>query len=425
MKKPLRREVLTLEGWSQGEGVARLDGHPVALFGTLPQDTVDVLVAKRRKGTHPGWTSRVLAPAAARVEPRCPHFAACGGCTLQHVSYSTQLKLKAAPVEQGLAAAGCLIEPGCPAPAPFYYRSKVELSFDPSGRLGFNRRRRFDQVVDVQECFLAPPGNRAILAAVRRWAHGRPGWNPRTHTGHLRYFVLRRSSATAEWLAVLVTAPGEPPAELAAELSALDATGVLWVEQTSVAGAIVPEREHLLAGRGQIVEKLGELEFHLSWRSFFQSNPPAYRKLLDTARAWLGPTRRLLDLYCGIGTIGLYLAPHQLVGVEAVEPAVEDARRNAERNGRTAEFICAPAESWTNFDCDVLVLDPPRSGCHPKVLQRVEAEGPATVLYISCNPERLLTELNALPSYRPVRAQVFDFFPQTRHIECLTLLVRR
>ncbi len=421
--KPLRRETLSIDSLAHGEALAAVDVNRAAFFGGAPGDRVQALLAKRRKGVHPGWIVLVEAP-GPRVEPRCPHFAACGGCTLQHLDYAEQVRLKAVPLEVGWRARGAEVLPAVPAPSPYYYRSKVELSFDANGHLGFYRRRRFDQVVDVEECFLAPSFNRRVLGIVREWARGKPGWNPRTHEGHLRYLVLRESTATRQWLAVIVTAPGEPPQDLADRLLDEGATGVVWVEQTSVAGAIVPEREHLLAGRGWIEEGLGDLRFELSWRSFFQSNPPAYLAMLDEARRWVGRPERLLDLFCGIGTIGLYLNPHHLVGVESVEPAVLDARRNAERNGRQGEFHVAQAQDFPHLECDWLVLDPPRSGCHPKLVKRVNAEGPAHVLYISCNPERLSAELDELTNYRVKRARLYDFFPQTRHIEGLLWLER-
>ena len=387
----------------------------------------------RRKGAREAWIQEVLQPGPGRVEPRCPHFGICGGCALQHLDPDTQLACKTGPVLAmlGEAAGPFQVLPAVPAPSPWHYRGKIELSFLGS-ELGFNRRGRFDRVVAVRECFLGPPENREILRTVRSWArrHQLPGWDPRAHQGLLRYLVLRRSHASGQWLATLVTAeppPDLPLEELADELSALGATGVIHAVHNSPAGAVLVERSQVLRGQDRLVERLGRLEFELSWRSFFQSNPPAFARMLEEAREWAGvtPGTRVLDLYCGVGTVGLSLGG-ALVGVEAVPEAIADARRNALQAGIQAEFQVGSSEDWPDLSSDLLVLDPPRSGCHPKLIRRLPSEGPERILYISCNPARLAEEMGVLKeAYDLRRVRLFDFFPQTPHVEALCLLERR
>lgn len=384
-----------------------------------PGDRARGFVGKRGRG----WLLEVHHPDPARVEPPCPHYGHCGGCSWQHLSYPAQLAYKAETVHRLLAAESAL--PPVASPSPWLYRTKVELSFGPCGELGFMRQGRWNQVCPVDGCLIGPPCNQAALQATREWQkrHALPGWDARAQTGLLRWLVLRHSSTTGQWLAVLVAQGEVPAAELAGRLTERGATGVLLARQSSTAGAVKPDSVELLSGQDELIERLGELSFELSWRSFYQANPPAYLRLLQTAREWAGPVERLLDLYCGIGTIGLFLEPNQLTGVESVPEAIENARANALRNQRSGSFEVVAAEEWTDLDCDLLVLDPPRSGCHPKLIKRLAAEGPQTLLYVSCNPARLAEEMRVLGQrYRLERLQCFDFFPQTPHIEALCLL---
>jgi 23S rRNA (uracil1939-C5)-methyltransferase len=405
----------------------------VEVFATAPGDRARVLLGGRRKGRRQGWLQHLEEPAPGRVEPRCPHFGLCGGCALQHLDYEPALRAKTATLQKALEERCPGGLPPCPAPSPWHYRGKLELSFlgDPP-ELGFFLRQRFSRLVAVRECFLAPPVNRTVLDAVRDWVqrHRLPGWNPRTHQGLLRNLVLRHSLATGDWLATLVTAPGEVPLDdLADRLVELGAAGVLHALNRSPAGAVVVESSRLVRGRERLIERVGEVELELSWQSFFQNNPAGFALLLAQAREWLAPISgyRLLDLFCGVGTVGLSLGRQagRLVGVESLPEAVEDARRNARRNGVEGEFHQGRAEDWADLAADVAVLDPPRAGCHPRLLARLVREGPPRLLYISCNPWRLLEELDHLqPAYRLERWRLYDLFPQTPHVEALCLLQR-
>lgn len=317
----------------------------------------------------------------------------------------------------------------------FAYRTKIELSFlretDGITRLGFHRRGRFDKLVDVHRCWLSSlPAS--TIQALRQWSHrhGLVGWDGRHGGGDLRYFLYRRSSCSPDDLAALVLQTSAQLTALARQeltdlLRAGGIRGALLLWQSSPAGAIVPEREEPLFGPQTWTERLGELEFELGWKSFYQVNPPVYRSLLDTMRAWRQTPAggRVLDLFCGVGSIGLYLhrPGDQLTGVEMIEQAVLDARASARRNGIEARFEAMPAEDWQALETDLLLLDPPRSGCHPRLLALLRQRAPSSELfYISCNPHRLLEELDDLSaSYTLLSYQAFDFFPQTHHVELL------
>ncbi len=353
-RKKFKRETLRF-GYRQRKGQWLSEGErQVAVYGAAPGESALVLVGKKRKGVHQGYLLDVQEPCSGRVEPVCPHFGICGGCSAQHLDDRLQLQAKARPLYEVLErlAPGAELLPPVASEQRWFYRSKVEFSFLQQNRegmtLGFNRRGRFDQLVQLDCCWIGPKPNRIVVETTRAWAlrHQLQGWRPREHTGQLRYLVLRRSSATGQWLVALVTSPELDRSlveELAEELEAYGCHGFIWVKQSSVSAAVVPDSEELIQGRDSIEERLGRLKFSLGWRSFFQVNPPAYERMLLQAREWV-QAESWLDLYCGIGTIGLSLAgPEQrLIGVESVAPAVEDARKNAKVNGYSrAEFHCA------------------------------------------------------------------------------------
>ena len=412
----------------------RQNGTWASTWSTAPGDVAQLLVGRSRKGARESWLQTVVTPGPNRVAPICPHFARCGGCAWQHLTYPAQLELKTAPLAQALRELGgpeFELLPPCPSPKPWHYRSKIELSFL-NDDLGFIRRGCFGRSVPVTECFIGPSANREIIAITRAWfkRHGLSCWDTKSNTGMLRYLIIRQSSFDQGVLVALVCSPDCPDAalqELSQELADLPAVrGFVQAVQTSVASAVVVDEVRVLYGENHLQERLGELKFELNFQSFFQSNPPAFANMLRTITGWLPVNGHLLDLYCGVGTIGLTLALHSgcsLTGVESVAPAVKDAQANAERAGIKADFHCGNSEDWPDLNCDVLVLDPPRSGCHPKMISRLLTEGPERVLYISCNPKRFLEEFQTLKeAYRLERAQMFDFFPQTPHVETCVLL---
>jgi 23S rRNA (uracil-5-)-methyltransferase RumA len=414
-----------------GKGLARIEiaTHPrggLELWGPLPGETIEVQLGSRRNL----WLQQVLMPHPQRREARCSHYGPCGGCSLQHWSEAGQLEWKSQRLVRRLPAQQVL--PPQASPQPFHYRTKVELSFLGEG-LGYHRRGCFDRGLTVEHCWIAPPVHRSLVEITREWQreHQLAGWQPRQGVGDLRYLVIRQANAlqAGDWLAVLVTRPDLPVEVMqdwARRVEPLAPQGLIWVEQESPAAAVVPARQHLLWGQDRWVQPLGHLNFELSWRSFFQSNPPAYLKMLERLRDWYGQRGPLLDLYCGIGSIGLFISDGALVGVENVPEAIADARRCAAQWGRQARFEVAPAEDWQEWNFPVAVVDPPRSGCHPKLIEKLIEQGPQEVFYISCNPERFLSEWSHLQQVYELKAvQAFDFFPQTAHVELLTWLQRK
>lgn len=412
-------------------------GRPLNFHSGIPGETVR---ARRGKRGRRGEQGDLLEIEVAHPERRpvvCSHFGVCGGCTMQQMPEELALRVKTDPLYAELRERypQAVAHTPVASPADFAYRTKVELSFlretDGVTRLGFHRRGRFDKLVDVHRCWLtALPAT--TIASLREWAHryDLKGWDGRHGGGDLRYLLYRRSSSSGEDLLALVvqtTANLTETArqELVQRLQQAGIRGAILLWQSVVTGAVVPEREEPLYGPQSWTEKLGELEFELNWRSFYQVNPPAYQRLLDTMKAWRQTPNggRVLDLFCGVGSIGLYLAQpgDALTGVELVEQAVLDARASARRNGIEARFEAMPAEEWSALETDLLLLDPPRSGCHPKLLKLLRERSPSQeMFYISCNPHRLMEELDDLDvSYELLAYQAFDFFPQTHHVELL------
>jgi 23S rRNA (uracil1939-C5)-methyltransferase len=412
-------------------------GKPLLFHSGIPGERVLARRGKRGRRGEQSDLLQVLEPHPRRREARCAHFGVCGGCTMQQMPESFALQVKTAEHYRRLAQRfpRASAHPPVASPAPFAYRTKIELSFlresDGATRLGFHRRGRFDKLVDVGRCWLSSLSP-CTIAALRDWAsgHGLVGWDARHGGGDLRYFLYRKSSGSGDDLAALVVNAETSLSQAAREdlvdlLQRGGIRGALLLWQSSPAGAIVPDREEPLYGPQTWVERLGDLCFELSWRSFYQVNPPAYLRLLETMRAWrlTATGGRILDLFCGVGSIGLFLhrPGDHLIGIELVEQAVSDARASALRNGIEARFEAMPAEEWEALGADLLLLDPPRSGCHPKLLKVLRERAPANELfYISCNPHRLLEELEDLAaSYELLAYQAFDFFPQTHHVELL------
>jgi 23S rRNA (uracil1939-C5)-methyltransferase len=412
-------------------------GKALLFHSGIPGELVRARRGRKGRRGEQGDLLEVLASHPERRQVQCSHFGVCGGCTMQQMPETLALESKTAELYRRLGERfpQARSHPPVASPQNFAYRTKIELSFlresDGVTKLGFHRRGRFDKLVDVGRCWLSSL-REGTIEAVREWArrHGLVGWDPRAVGGDLRYLLYRKASCSDDDLMALVlqttaTLTDQARGELSDLLREAGVRGALLLWQSSVAGAVVPEREEPLFGPQTWTERLGDLEFELSWRSFYQVNPPAYLRLLQALAEWRQTPSggRILDLFCGVGSIGLFLARpgDRLTGVELVEQAVLDARASAARNGIEARFEAMPAEEWEALGADLLLLDPPRSGCHPKLLKVLRERAPAPELfYISCNPHRLLEELEDLSATYELQAfQAFDFFPQTHHVELL------
>jgi 23S rRNA (uracil1939-C5)-methyltransferase len=431
-----------------GNGVARLNGFVVFVKRGLPGDTVRAQVTKVKRSHAEAVALEVVEAGAPRVEAPCVHYPACGGCRFQDLAYEAQLEAKSSQVGEALRRIGGLpdvhLETAVPAASVFHYRNKLEYSFasTPEGlALGFHRAGRWDEVLDVEKCWLTTDLGNLIRNAVKDWARkeGLRAFDQEAQEGYLRHLVVREGRNTGQTLVTLVTAPGE----LVARESFLE-TVRRFPEVTSVHWAVndrpaevtnVPTQ--LLWGEPWIEEELLGLRFRIRPNAFLQTNTAMCEVLYRLAVEYAGLTgeQTVYDLYCGIGTIGLAMADQALTvwGVEASEESVACALENAELNGiaNSAFFAGEVGESLEELrdragDPDVVVVDPPRAGLTGKAVRRIGGLEAPRLVYVSCNPTTLAGNAKELVSlgYRLERARPVDMFPHTPHIETVALFTR-
>ncbi|RKY62675.1 MAG: 23S rRNA (uracil(1939)-C(5))-methyltransferase RlmD [Candidatus Latescibacterota bacterium] len=449
---PLRKgEVIEVqfEGLSyKGYGLGRYDGREVAVPGVLPGERAKVKVLRRPRHRVVGEVVEVVESPYRRTEPRCPHFGTCGGCLWQDVPYPEQLRLKEELVREyiGERLEGSLL-PILPSPELWEYRNKMEFSFDmgPGGGVvvGLHPRGRFDRTFDLKECPISPSLFPEVVSFVRDFARsqGLPPYDLRTREGLLRFLILRKSPRTGEAMAGITSAYEDGRVgELARRIGEAfpKVRGVVGIVNPSPGQFAYGGEQSVLWGEEGFHEELEvggrRLRFRLSLPSFFQTNSSGAERLYEVVLEFAGLRggEKVLDLFCGVGTIASILAPYarEVVGVELVEEAVEDARMNAQANGiGNIHFVAGPAEGvlyGMEGPFDLVVVDPPRAGMHPKARKRLLQLAPQRIIYVSCNPKSLGEDMEVLSGqYRPVRAQPLDLFPHTPHVETVVELMRR
>jgi 23S rRNA (uracil1939-C5)-methyltransferase len=430
-----------------GNGVARLNGFVVFVRRGLPGDTVRARVTKVKRNHAEALATEVLAPGPDRVDAPCAHYPACGGCRFQDLAYDAQVRSKEEQVADALRRLGGIgdppLEPIVPAASVFHYRNKLEYSFtqyEDGPTLGFHKAGRWDEVLEVERCWLTTDLGNAIRNTVRTWAReeGLEAYDQGTQKGYLRHLVVREGRNTGQALVVLVTAPGERfesgyLVELLRRFP--EVRSIHWaINDTPAEATNLPTR--LLWGDDSIEEELCGLRFRVSPNAFLQTNTEMAERLYGIAREYAGLSggQTVWDLYCGIGTIGLTLARDATTvwGIEVSEESVARALENAELNGiANAAFFAgnvglAVEELLDRSGLpDVVVVDPPRAGLAGKALRRLGRIGAPRIVYVSCNPTTLASDLKVLRSewgYELRRAQPVDMFPHTPHVECVTLL---
>jgi len=433
-----------------GNGVARLDGFVVFVRQGLPGDRVRARITKVKRGYAEALATSVLRAGPHRVEAPCAHYPACGGCRFQDLAYETQLEQKHAQVRDALQRIAGIAEPPLRDIVPcepeiFHYRNKLEYSFTrtPEGpALGFHRAGRWDEVLEVDRCWLTTELGNAIRDAVRDWAREErlEAYSQVDNTGYLRHLVLREGRNTGQVLVLLVTAAGErfEPGYFAEVVRRFpQVRSVHWaVNDTPAEVTNLPTR--LLWGEEWIEEELGGLRFRVRPNAFLQTNTAMAERLYALAAdaAALTGSETVWDLYCGIGTIGLTLARSALTvwGIEVSEESVACALENAELNGITnAAFFAGNVGQVVeelverSGSPDVVVVDPPRAGLAGKALRHLGRLGAPRLVYVSCNPTTLAGDVKALREeygYELLRVTPADMFPHTPHIEAVALLER-
>jgi 23S rRNA (uracil1939-C5)-methyltransferase len=431
-----------------GNGVARLDGYVVFVRRGLPGDRVRARVTKVKRNHAEAVATEVLRPGPQRVEAPCRHYPACGGCRFQDLAYDAQLAQKQSQVRDALERLGGIVDPPLEEIVPcepeiFHYRNKMEYSFAPGEDglvLGLHRAGRWDEVLDIQECWLTTDLGNGIRDAVREWAReeGLAPYSQEDNTGYLRHLVVREGRNTHQALVQLVTAPGEK-FEKAYFVDVLrrfpEVKSVHWSINDSPAEVTNLPTE-LLWGEEWIEEELSGLRFRVRPNAFLQTNTWMADKLYALAREAAGLTggETVWDLYCGIGTIGLSMSRAALTvwGIEVSEESVACALENAEINGITNAAFFAGNVGQVVEDLlersgapDVVVVDPPRAGLAGKALKRLGQIGAPRLVYVSCNPTTLAGDVKVLREeygYELLRVTPVDMFPHTPHVETVALL---
>jgi 23S rRNA (uracil1939-C5)-methyltransferase len=425
-----------------GAGVARREGYVVFVSGAVPGDRVRARITRSKRAWAEAQAEEILAPGPERIPARAQH----PGAPWQVLPYERQLQVKQQQVQEALARIGRLegfeLEPIIGADERWRYRNKLEYSFgtDEDGRLvcGFHAPGEWQRVLGLTDCLLASEAGNAARERVLAWARrsGLRAHDRRTGEGMLRNLIVREGRRTGQLQVRLVSGPGEiDRAGLVAALP--EVRGVLWTRVDGVAEVTRGGHTELLAGAETLEEELCGLRFRISAEAFFQTNTEMAEQLyrLVGRYAQLSGFERVYDLYCGIGTIALSLAPRaaEVVGLELAAESVADARRNARLNEidnarfHAGDVRLALRELLADAGRpDVLVLDPPRAGLSAKVLRRVIEAAPRRIVYVSCNPTTLAPNAAQLvqAGWRLQRVRPVDMFPQTPHIECVALLER-
>jgi 23S rRNA (uracil1939-C5)-methyltransferase len=445
------------------------EGMGVMVTGVLaPGDRVSAQVCKVKSRYLEARAIEVLEPSPDRVEPVCPVFGVCGGCKWMHVSYEAQLRFKHKKVADSLEHLGGFenpdVLPVLAAPETFHYRNKVEFSCSnmryllPSEMaqeelskpkhfaLGFHAPGNFEKVLDLDTCYLAKECMNTVLNVVRDFAleHGLAPYAAKAHEGFLRNVMLRYSERHDQLMVNIVTSWYDKAImhalkerlEAAMPGQAMTIVSNVTTRRNTVATG---EQEYVISGEGYVTERLCDLDFRISANSFFQTNTRQAETLYDQIITVGGitPEDTVYDLYCGTGTITLYLARHckQAIGIEVVESAVRDATMNAELNGlKNTVFFQADLKDFHAMQealdpyakPRIIVTDPPRAGMHPKALDTMLKLLPDRIIYVSCNPANLARDGKEIAArgYRITSIQPVDMFPQTNHIETVACFER-
>lgn len=433
----------------EGEGVGRYQGFTLFVPGALPQEHVRVKVVHVKKNYGYGELLEVLKESPERMVPPCPVYDQCGGCSLQHLSYIAQLRYKWQIVIDQLERIGkitdALVHPTIGMDEPWRYRNKVQVPIgEREGGLvaGFYAKGTHN-IIDMNACLIQHERGDEVVATVKRIGQklGIRPYNEVTGEGLLRHVVVKVGFSTGQLMIVLVTNGEKIPRveEWIQEIreSIPNVTSILQNINTKRTNVILGDKTKVLWGQEVIYDTIGGLKFAISARSFFQVNPVQTEMLYNKALEYadLSGEETVIDAYCGIGTISLFLAKKakKVYGVEIVPEAIADAKRNAKLNGiDNVEFEVGTAESilpkWkeAGIQADVIVVDPPRKGCDESLLQTIIAMQPKRVVYVSCNPSTLARDLRILEDggYKTLEVQPVDMFPHTAHVECVVLMSR-
>lgn len=462
-KKPELLGVTVSDMAAEGKSICRVDDQVVFITGAVPGDVVDIQVTKKRSNYSEGFVTRFQEYSPIRVEPFCPYFGKCGGCKWQFIPYEKQVEYKQREVVNNLRRLGHV---ELPEPMPIlpsannrFYRNKLEFTYSAKRWLtpdelanpevaktpgvGFHVPGLFDKVVDITECHLqAEPSN-----SIRNWtrdyafANNLSFYDLRERVGLLRNITIRTAS-TGDVMVILSFGEEQPEA-IAQMLKALReafpmVTSLMYVVNTKANDTITDLDIKCFAGQPFITEQMGDVKFRVGPKSFYQTNSDQAHRLYDVAKEFAALTglEVVYDLYTGTGTIANYVArsAKKVIGVEYVPEAIEDAKVNSQINGiENTEFFAGDMKDVLTLDFinthgapDVMIVDPPRAGMHPDVVETILKAAPRRIVYVSCNSATQARDIQMMDSaYKVTALRPVDMFPHTHHVESVVLLERR
>jgi 23S rRNA (uracil1939-C5)-methyltransferase len=455
-KNIILEKVLVADYAAEGKSLARVDGKVIFIENLVPGDIADVRLLKNKKDWAEGVPLHIHSFSADRVEPFCSHFGVCGGCQWQMLPYEKQLQYKHRQVEETLKRIGKVALPGflpiLGAAEIRYYRNKIEYTFGNKRFIlkeelgdesisgdqdvaGFHAKGLFDKVVDIDRCYLQAEPTNAIRLAVKEFAKEQHWsfYDIRNHTGFLRTMQIRL--CTTGELMVNIVAGEKDQAKIDKLMEHVlkqfpGITSLLYTINTKWNDSMHDLQPVVVHGKGYVIEKLEDFQFKIGPKSFFQTNTKQAEQLYRVTRdfAELSGKEIVYDLYCGTGSIGIFVSrkAKKIIGVEMIAAAIEDAKENAALNNlSSAEFIAGDVIEICNDDFfkshgkpDVIITDPPRAGMHEKLVRKILDIAAPVVVYVSCNPATQARDLNLLDEkYEVTRVQPVDMFPHTHHIE--------
>jgi 23S rRNA (uracil-5-)-methyltransferase RumA len=419
----------------------------IALFteGMLPGETADVFVIKEKKTFREALLKNITSKSAERIDPLCPSFGFCGGCSFQNTSYESQIKYKQEYISELLSFTGVKISKILISPQIWYYRNKMEFSFFNNKDivdLGLHCKGMFNRYVSVPPCFIADKDFLQAVEPVKRFANKNNfmAYNNKTHEGFFRHLVLRKAGNNNQFLINVITNAVECKSvflePLIKELVEFSCS-IYWTSNERKSDAVLADRLTLMYGKSFITEKLNiggeDYFFDISPFSFFQTNSKATEILYNEILRLLNPSKCsvLLDLYCGIGAIGISMARNvkKVIGIERIGQAIDNAKENALTNNVfNAEFYASDAEDWIKENknrFDAVVIDPPRSGLTKSIIKFLLESKAKRMIYVSCNPSTLARDLKLITEngkFKIKEITPVDMFPQTYHVETVVLL---
>ncbi|QEK11726.1 23S rRNA (uracil(1939)-C(5))-methyltransferase RlmD [Crassaminicella thermophila] len=433
------------------KGIGYYEGKKVYVKNTIPNQVVRIAIKKIRKDYAEGKLLEVIERSPVEEASFCEHFGVCGGCAHQTIPYSKQLYMKAKLVKKLLDEAGIKdyeflgIEG---SPEEFAYRNKMEYSFGNEKKggeltLGMHKKGRFHDVVTVDKCRIVDEDFNSILKTMLKYFREKkvPLYNNKTHEGYLRHLVVRKAKKTEEIVLNLVTTTqiNFDMTELVEKIKNLDLegklVGFLHTFNDNIADAVVSDKTEVLWGQDYFTEEILGLKFKISAFSFFQTNSLGAEKLYSIVIDFMGDAenKTVFDLYCGTGTIGQIVAKkaQKVIGIELIEEAVDAANKNAKLNGLSnCKFIAGDVLKKIDElkeKPDIIILDPPRAGVHPKALKKVLNYKAPEIVYVSCNPKSLAENLVEVQKagYKVEKVKCMDMFPHTPHVETVVKLYRK